>query len=87
MGYNCRTGQCDQIKKSGCTRVQRVSNPDIKYQGKAIGTATANNAKRINDVRTIVAQYYDSAVPNGPTTEGPPTTSPSPFAATGGKGT
>jgi len=61
MGYNCRTGQCDQIKKNGCTRVQRVSNPDITYQGKAIGTATANNAKRINDVRKIVAQYYDSA--------------------------
>jgi len=81
MGYNCRTGQCDQIKKSGCTRVQRVSNPNIKYQGKAIGTATANNAKRINDVRTIVAQYYDSAAtgtaaPNGPTTEAPTTAAP-----------
>jgi len=81
MGYNCRTDQCDKIKKSGCTRVQRVSNPDIKYQGKAIGTATANNAKRINDVRTIVAQYYDSAAtgtaaPNGPTTEAPTTAAP-----------
>jgi len=61
MGYNCRTGQCDQIKKNGCPRVQRVSNPAITYQGKAMGTATANNAKRINDVRKIVAQYYDSA--------------------------
>ena len=73
MGYNCRTDQCDKIQKSGCTRVQRVSNPDIKYQGKAIGTKKANNAKRINDVRKIVAQYYDSAH-RGPA----PTTTPPP---------
>jgi len=83
MGYNCRTGQCDQIAKSGCPRVQRVSNPDITYLGKPIGTKTANNAKRINDVRKIVAQYYDSAVPTtkAPTTQAPttaaPTTAPS----------
>jgi len=73
MGYNCRTGACDNIAKSGCTRVNWWSNPDVSYMGKPTGARNANNARQINDVAAIVAAYETGG--GAPT---PPSPSPSP---------
>jgi len=59
LAYACRSGQCDNNPANGrCTRVQRFSNPTYSYGGAPIGTATENNARKINDERFKVAKYY-----------------------------
>ena len=91
LGYNCRTDQCDGIASGGCTRVQRFSNVQNTFNGKAIGSSQANNARKINDVLPTVEAYYQPTVvvPTEPPTSSPtssptvpvptkyPTTSPS----------
>jgi len=57
MAYNCRTNACDNIAKSGCTRVNWWSNPEVSYMGKTTGARNANNARQINDVAATVATY------------------------------
>jgi len=79
MGYSCRSGQCDKNKGGGCTRVQRFSNPNFKYNGKAIGTPLHDNARQLNNVRQTVAKYYTAPNPGpspgpNPTTQQPATT-------------
>ena len=59
LAYSCRSGQCDNNPANNrCTRVQRFSNPNIPYSGSPIGTATEDNARKINDVRVQVARYF-----------------------------
>ena len=57
LAYSCNSGQCDNNQGGGCTRVQRFSNPNSLYNGKPIGTATEDNARKINDVKATVAAY------------------------------
>jgi len=78
MAYGCKTGQCDNNKKNGCTRVQRFSNPNFKYQGKAIGDAGNDCARKLNEVRGIVAGYFPTGGTGG---GGGSTTAPSPTPA------
>ena len=78
LAYNCRTGQCDNISSNGCTRVQQFSNPNFLFNGKAIGTATEDNARKINDARVQVAGYYTHVTTGSPTASpvASPTASP-----------
>jgi len=71
LAYNCNSGQCDNNAGGGCTRVQRFSNPNYLYNGKAIGSPEHDNARRINDVKATIAAYYTS-VPAGPTSSPTP---------------
>lgn len=67
MAYNCAIGQCDGISRSGCYRVQRFSNPNFLYNGKAMGNAQHDNARQINAVAATVAGYFDEVeVATGP---------------------
>jgi len=60
LAYNCRTNQCDYNKGGGsCTRVQRFSNDEFLYNGKAIGNSEADNARQHSDVFATVSTYYD----------------------------
>ena len=52
----------------------RFSNPNNLYNGRPIGTATEDNARKVNDVRVQVAGY----LPHGGTGS-PPTQSPTSF--------
>ena len=65
LAYGCKSGQCDDNDGGSCTRVQRFSNTEFQYNGKAIGGTYANNARRINDKRVEVANYYDSPTVSG----------------------
>jgi hypothetical protein len=58
LAYDCVVGQCDNVSAASCPRVQRFSSPRIQYNGKAIGSATQDNARQINDVQAIVASFY-----------------------------
>ena len=49
MGYNC---------KNGCPRINRFSNPETSYMGKQVGGVGENNARQINSVAQIVADWY-----------------------------
>lgn len=51
-----------KVASKSCTRIQRISNSNSKYRwdNQLIGNSGANNAKWLNDVRRIVAQYYNS---------------------------
>ncbi len=57
LAYSCASGQCDNNKGGGCTRIPRFSNPNYTWGGKALGSATANNARQINDVLKEIAGY------------------------------
>jgi len=59
MAYNCRVGQCDNIQKNGCSRIQRFSTPDRTFAGKPIGTSRENAARWLNDVASEVSNYYE----------------------------
>ncbi|GFH58231.1 hypothetical protein CTEN210_14707 [Chaetoceros tenuissimus] len=62
MGYNCRTDQCDKIKKQGCTRIPRFSTPRLTYEKKPLGaTGKADNAAYLNANKDIVAGYFMEA--------------------------
>jgi peptidyl-Asp metalloendopeptidase len=60
LSYDCTTGECDIMPKSGCNRIQRFSNsnPAYKYNGKAIGNAQSDNAKQFNSERARVASFF-----------------------------
>jgi len=77
MAYDCVTWECDKISKSGCPKVQRFSNNDILYHGKAIGSAVADNAKQHSETFATVSGYYDckTGYPSSSPT-GNPSTSP-----------
>ena len=76
MAYNCRNNQCDNISSNGCTRVMRFSNDQFLYQNKAMGTATEDSARKINDVKATVAGYYTHVPVSSPTVS-PKSPSPS----------
>ena len=67
LAYNCASGECDSNAGGGCTRVQMFSQPNYLYNGAAIGTATEDNARKINDEAATVAAYYESATRSAPT--------------------
>jgi len=77
LAYNCVAGQCDNIVGGGCNRVQRFSNPNYLYNGKAMGSAEIDNARHINEVRVEVEGYFNSGTeaPTSPSTT-PPTLNP-----------
>lgn len=58
LAYNCVSGQCDSNAGGGCPRVQRFSNTKSLFNGSPIGSAQHNNARRINDVKAVVAGYF-----------------------------
>lgn len=58
LAYDCSVGQCDNMPKNGCPRVQRFSNLNSLYSGLPIGSATENNARQINERRSAVASFY-----------------------------
>jgi len=57
LAYSCTTGQCDQNRGNGCTRVQRFSNKEFKYSGKVIGDARNDNARQHSDEFATVSAY------------------------------
>ena len=57
LAYNCATGQCDNMPKAGCPRVQRFSNNVNLYNGKAMGSPQHDNACQINSVKSTIAAY------------------------------
>jgi peptidyl-Asp metalloendopeptidase len=52
MAYDCG---------ASCPRVLRFSNPNLFYNGWVTGTSTQNNALSINNVRTVVANFRQTA--------------------------
>jgi cell division septation protein DedD len=76
LAYSCRTGQCDNNAASGCVRIQRFSNPEFTYQGLPLGNADNDNARKLNDNRVTVANYYVADDAGPPTTAAPVTASP-----------
>ena len=60
LSYDCKVGECDQMPKDGCPRIQRFSNSDpvYKYNGKPIGNSNSDNARHFNDFRATVASYF-----------------------------
>ncbi|KAL3772136.1 hypothetical protein ACHAW5_000191 [Stephanodiscus triporus] len=74
LAYSCRTGQCDNNTAVSCPRVQRFSNNYAGtnlYNGNPIGNAQNDNAKRINDVVQMVANYFPTVPVPSPTTKSP----------------
>ena len=66
LAYNCETGQCDGISKKNCPRVQRFSNNEFLYEGKAMGNSRTDNARQMNNVKDTVAGYYTAPTPPSP---------------------
>jgi len=58
LAYNCASGQCDGNAGGGCSRVQRFSNDEYLYNSQPIGSASEDNARKINEVAATVAGYY-----------------------------
>jgi len=58
LAYYCKSGQCDNNVNRFCPRIQRFSNPNYKFNGKAVGSTMADNARHINEVKAIVAAFY-----------------------------
>ena len=63
LAYACNdSSDCDLTSTSGsCPRVQRFSNDEFTYNGKAIGNANADNARTINNNRVTVSNYEAGA--------------------------
>ena len=57
LSYDCKTGQCDNMPKDSCPRVQRFSNTINLYNEKAMGSPQHDNASNINNVKATIAQY------------------------------
>mmetsp|Transcript_7234 Transcript_7234/g.15035 ORF Transcript_7234/g.15035 Transcript_7234/m.15035 type:complete len:333 (+) Transcript_7234:191-1189(+) len=80
------SGQCDNNDGGGCTRVQRFSNDEFLYNGKAIGNSRADNARQHSDVFAAVSAYYEckDSSTDTPTTSGQtktPTAQPLPTSS------
>lgn len=58
LATDCVLNQCDNLTQKGWPRVQRFSNPDLLYDGKAMGSRTENNARQINNVRATIAAFF-----------------------------
>jgi Metallo-peptidase family M12B Reprolysin-like len=58
LAYPCKVGQCDNMPKNGCPRVQRFSNNQYLYNGLAIGDANNNNVQQFNTLRAMVASHF-----------------------------
>jgi Metallo-peptidase family M12B Reprolysin-like len=58
LAYDCAVGQCDNMPKNRCTRVQRFSNNQYLYNGEAMGNASNNNALQFNSLRARIASYF-----------------------------
>jgi len=86
LAYSCMSGQCDNNDGGGCTRVQRFSNDEFLYNGKAIGNSRADNARQHSDVFAAVSAYYEckDSSTDTPTTSGQtktPTAQPLPTSS------
>jgi hypothetical protein len=62
LGYTDFTGKFHDIMSygnncTGCPRINQFSSPGTTYQGRPAGTATQDNARSINNVRTTVANF------------------------------
>ena len=55
MSYNC---------PGGCTRLKYWSNPNVQYNGVAMGTANHNNARVLNETACTIANFYSEAPPS-----------------------
>jgi len=77
LAYGCGNNRCSYESTGGCTRVQRFSNDEFLYNSKAIGSATADNARHINGKVVEVAGYFSSGTPP-PTSEPTPVPTPAP---------
>merc|ERR1712157_488254 len=61
LAYNCLPGQCDNNPGTPCPRLQYFSNPSTTtHDGYPVGNVNNDNARRINEVKGIVASYYTS---------------------------
>jgi hypothetical protein len=58
LAYSCTSNQCDNNVGGGCSRIPRFSNPNYTFNGRALGTATEDNVRQMNDVIEEVAGYY-----------------------------
>ena len=60
MSYRCRTGQCDGNPGGTCSRTQMFSNsvPAYTVNGCPIGNAQNDNARKIDESKSIIAGYY-----------------------------
>jgi hypothetical protein len=58
MAYDCKVGECDNMPKTGCPRVQRFSNTQFLYNGLPMGSVLHDNAKQFNSLRSMVSSYY-----------------------------
>lgn len=83
LAYNCNNNGCAGDTLKSCTRVQRFSNIASNYNGKAIGTSQINNARRINEIKGTIANYYPPA-PTPPPTPSPTPSPPSPSSCMSG---
>ncbi len=86
LANDCVANQCDNNPGGGCTRIQRFSNDDAAHgwNGLPAGDSSNNNARKINNVKYKVAQYFPHGGTGGTTTSAPqeepsnsPTSSPS----------
>jgi hypothetical protein len=62
LSYDCVRGQCDNMPKDGCSRIQRFSNANsaYTYNSKVIGDAGRDNVKEFNKHRALVASFFPS---------------------------
>jgi hypothetical protein len=70
LAYSCEANQCTGNPLQGgapCTRVLRFSNTYALYNGKPIGDANNNSARRINEVAAEVSNYFISTPTLSPT--------------------
>jgi len=56
-------GQCDNNAGGSCTRIQRYSNPNVRWgpSNLPVGSAESDNVKRLNKVIAKVAGFYKHA--------------------------
>ncbi len=69
LAYNCAANQCDNNSGGGCTRIQRFSNDDAAHgwNGLPAGDSSNDNARKINNVKYKVAQYFPHGGTGGTT--------------------
>jgi len=70
LAYACNANECTGNPLPGgapCTQVLRFSNTYALYNGKPIGDANNNSARRINEVAAEVSNYFISTPTLSPT--------------------
>mmetsp|Transcript_19793 Transcript_19793/g.35953 ORF Transcript_19793/g.35953 Transcript_19793/m.35953 type:complete len:130 (-) Transcript_19793:1139-1528(-) len=60
LSFNLNAGQCDGNPGGTCSRTQMFSNSDPAYtvNGRPIGNTHNDNARKINESKSIVAGYF-----------------------------